>query len=397
MEPIEKQLRDFLQDLIEGEKSPVRFTSSVAVYDYIKENISPFEIEVLNMELAIQKGKVGEEKYIIKSDKQIKPSFRHFAGSFPYISDNDLLRESELTKSYDHISRIQNRKRELFEYVLDYKKLQWYDISQYKDVLYFSTYKIEIIVFSQRFSTLDRDEVMREYYKIYLKSEFKKIKFDLGKYFEPQYWKKFIKTIVFYQNRNTYLKAHRDGDEFLAVHEMINNSLEDLSDYLTSRFKEKKNNAIKSKKLVWNGPIEDFFEFFDELIKNGYVQYLGKEDPISIFLILMKWITVTTKPSMNYKMVYKRLNIPVPHEKPKIKDVKLEWTKSRNFFARRFRPLINFNDPDNSQLLCGTSSDLFSISSALFDIFMIRSSQGPNKGDPISPGSLYTAIKQASF
>jgi hypothetical protein len=434
MESVEQNLRDSLHDLVEGKHSPNNINLSFDLLNYIKSRSKDIG-EILTIEVELLKGfeeeacrfskrinqnwprfEILKESYKIVSEQVQNYSYEDFLKrKSTFITEHDRAKEEEeegfRLKLMDFKSNLplrfqeenekymlyslKNMKRNLSFDIYNDKDISEFAVFHSKDVIYDKTYKLELVLFTKKITSLPADELKLEFYKYYVPEEFEKLKYELEKYYEYSDQKRHLSVINFYISKFSD-EIDKQSDESIKVcFALFRRELNKLRKEVVSYYGHPYKAPSDPNKLVWTSSFQEFIDFFEPLIDSGFIHFKGRKDKYSIYTILLNNICMIKQPdvTIQYLMLALKINVPIPLKN--IEGCKLTWNSGRDKFAIEFRKLIHPELYERSQFLYHEKGSLRAIAKRLHDIFQIENKRHP--GTYITEGSFTQSFRKRIF
>lgn len=276
--------------------------------------------------------------------------------------------------------------------ILRYKKLSEFDVFDYSSSIYDRTYKLELVIFNKKISSLTDGEIKLEYYKYYVPEEFEKLKYELEKYFARKHYQKHIEILQYYEKKFISRKKEQSDPNDKKCYELIINRIRNLVENLKEYFGIIEKRSQIPSKLQWNAGYKNFIDFFEILINEEEIQYKGNKDKCAIYYNLLDKIEVKNNRVVSIDSISKDLGFAINKNLGEIELCKLDYKKSMTTFVKKFSPLIDISVPEKSGLLLNDKSSRDPIVKKLFNLFLIRSEFVPYK--EIEERSLIVTFKK---
>jgi hypothetical protein len=435
MELITHKLRDSLHSLLIGEYSPKNLILTYGISQYIKDNskdigeiititvklLDTFETEVASYgrRLILPVFRLYDLKgsYEIKSVQKQKCSYEDFQRrKSSFITSNDLAKEKEIDNGFSFRSFIDIRgelqqdikkdeetnfdtsfidiKEDLKLNIQRDIEIGKYDVYCSSDVIYDKVYKLELVIFNKKLWTLSAEDHKLEYYRVYIPEEFKKLKYELEKYYEYNDQKKHLSVIDFYISKFSEEVDKQPEGYIKECFALFNRELQTLHHDVKSYYGYPHKADIDPGKLVWTVSFQEFLDFFESLIERGNILYKGEKDKYSIYTNLLNNIYIRNQPdiSIDYLMNVLKINVPAPVKE--VDKCKLTWKRSRIEFAEDFKSTINMDSYEKSQFLYQGKGSKRAVVKKFHEIFIIENNKHP--GAYISEDSLIKAFVKKS-
>ena len=286
---MEEKLRDFLQDPLKGDKSPLKLIVNYEILKYIQEHSTdPGVRYYIELELddsiilypnyvVLPKFRIGgyedySGRYKTKLEQKQECGYKtYITDEFLFITNDDFEKSSSKTPN-------KNIQLDLYYNVLKDHNLTEYDIRLRREAIYDQTYKLDLLTYRRSLSELSQEEIKHEYYRYYIPAEFEKLRYELEKYFENNLRSKYKEIIGFYI-KNFTLLVNEQNDQYLKkCYGIIYFELVRLNEHLKHYFNIKLNHPGSFEKLEWTGIVEEFLDFFEPLINNGLCRCLKYVD-----------------------------------------------------------------------------------------------------------------------
>jgi hypothetical protein len=401
------ELREFFQNLLKGPISPECLQIDKDILRYIKSNSKDIGyIYTIRLNLKMDVESISHRlfepinhidytaEYDYKEDEKYEYTYEDFLNRrIVFITEDDRKKyDNEVNESFSNYHSLMN---ELLWNVLQQKCLTEFDIYSADAVLFNATYKLELITFKRTFFEKVYGEIKVEYYKYFLQNEIKNLKYNLEQYFEKKERVKHLSILEFFESKFSEAKQNTNNENLKECYQLIVDSVFELKSHLRGYFGSGELKSDPNDKLKWNAEIDDFVNFFDPLIRDGIILYKGEKNHEIIYKFLTKKIDFIKEigtPETILNLIIKKLNLDHSSLDQYHDPDRLEFTRSRDDFAKRFIELIG-PSPKKSKLLLNEYTDRDPIVRKLHQIFKIKGQRRPH-GD-IEENSLLTAFKNA--
>jgi hypothetical protein len=430
MELVEQKLRDSLHDLLEGKYSPNNINLSFDLLNYIKSHSKDIG-EILTIEVELLKGFEKEASRFSKRMNQNWPRFEILKESYKIVSEqvqnysyeDSLKRKSTFITEYDRAKEeeeegfrlklmdlkrnsplrfqeenekhmlysLKNMKRDLSFDIRNDKDINEFAVFHSKDVIYDKTYKLELVLFTKKITSLPADELKLEFYKYYVPEEFEKLKYELEKYYGYNDQCNYLSIIDYYSDRFSEEIIKQPDGSIKECFELLNRELLKLRNNVCSYYGHSNKTSVNPENLVWTSSFKEFIDFFEPLINKGNILYKRETDKYAIYTNLLSNIFIREQPDLTADYVMEFLKIANQSPVKEVEKCKLSWDGSRLDFAKEFKKAINRSQFEKSKFLYHGVNTLRSIAKKLHELFQIKDQNHPDKY--ISEKSLYQAFK----
>lgn len=401
---LEQTIRDLLYNLADGNNSPDTWNNKQQLIEgiYLHRNLDDLKfLHTIQLELSYI-----PSQYKVLVDKKYDYNIEDLRSKkIEFITEQ----EFELEQQDEEAEKLrweENKhlyvlpfpkslhKQNLRNDIVGIKHLSNYVLLK-KDVLYGSTYKLELYT-SHDYTSLPIEDLRLKYIDSTIQQRIDGIESEIRKYPEQQRRNPYLTIIKLFRDRLLY-KSQEITDKKLSfcyksIYDRLNDLLENTKAYFTDDQPE------VQKKLEYNESIQHFTEFFDNLINRKMIDFQGRADRTAIYSKLLHHI--------NFPHAEKAVTIFDIRGIDKSEAIENSWKYKAgkiNFrwygikpFCREFQYLILPDKPKDSIISCGSTVPIYTIADQLFNIFIIQKYKYPHTpiGKPVFNGKFPEYLRE---